>query len=111
MEVMQTHLLSASLQMELECSRCMFKPFLHYSIWIGIAISKPVFHIGKTGGGLQGILHDFLDAFVYFNRRNSYSAIKKQAAAYLFKVTGNIRIKEACVEKDLKNDMKIFRES
>ena len=47
MEVMQTHLLSASLQMELECSRCMFKPFLHYSIWIGIAISKPVFHIGK----------------------------------------------------------------
>ncbi|EQJ63246.1 hypothetical protein QSI_0544 [Clostridioides difficile P28] len=45
-----------------------------------------MFHIGKTGGGLQGILHDFLDAFVYFNRRNSYSAIKKQAAAYLFKV-------------------------
>lgn len=86
MEVMQTHLLSASLQMELESSRYMFKPFLHYSIWIGIAISKPVFHIGKTGGGLQGILHDFLDAFVFFNRRNSYSAIKKQAAAYLFKV-------------------------
>ena len=84
MEDMQTQLLSASLQMELECSRCMFKPFLHYSI--GIAISKPVFHIGKTRGGLQGILHDFLDAFVYFNRRNSYSAIKKQAAAYLFKV-------------------------
>lgn len=36
--------------MVLECSLCMFKPFLHYNIWIGIAISYSCVSYRKNMG-------------------------------------------------------------